>query len=87
MGVWKFSPVAPPNNPGWRACAYRRPLLVEAPDVGEARAKAAQWYSRNFRGISASIGRDAFDNRDIYEIIKLTEENAHLEQQKYPLVS
>lgn len=81
MPMWKFSPVSVEENPYWKSCGYKRPLLVEAHDYYEAQIKATRWYKELFHS-----DRCAFNDENLYRIDRLNEEAASAEQQRYPTV-
>lgn len=90
MAVWMLSPLASQDDPHWKGYGYKRPLLVEAQDTSEVRLKATKWYKENFQGSPQirvdNFYRSAFEDEKLYQLVKLTEDTAMAEQQKYPLV-
>lgn len=90
MTLWKFSPVIREDDPYWKDYGYRRPLLVEARDHYEAQFKASKWYEAIFQSDEDKeknqSTRCAFNDERLYEIARLSEEMARIEQQKYPMV-
>lgn len=90
MATWKFLPVAQKDDPDWKGYEYRRPLLVEASNVPEARLKARHWYREKFHGTREEaldhFYRSAFEDENVYQMVKLPEDTVRAEQQHYPFV-
>lgn len=89
MAIWKFLPVAKADDPEWASYAYRRPLLVEAHNIPEAKLKARQWYKEKFQGTREGALNhfypSAFEDDNIYQMVKLPQDVVYTEQQHYPL--
>ena len=69
--VWKFTPVAHPEDPRWQGRQIARTLYVEAPTSAEAIVAAQSWDTRDVTGRvgnESAHDHSAFADEKLYRV-------------------